>query len=142
MTGDNSQNNVPTVLLRTEGEVDEETLVYARTKIDAVLGRPELPAVAGEVRITRASVHHAERPWSATAAVHVGRHEVVVLAEAATGQELVDRLQDRLRRQTEKATHAGRDGHRAAPPWRGGSGAPRPADIGDRDDRTADPHPV
>lgn len=110
MTSKDAHTTVPTVLLRADGEVDEETLAYARTKIDAVVGLPELPDVTGEVRVTRAAAHHADRPWSATAALHVGRREVVVLAEAATGRELVDQLQDRLRRQTDKAAPARRPG--------------------------------
>ena len=139
MTGKDAQSTVPTVLVRSVGEVDEETLAYARTKIDAVVGRPELPAAAGEVRITRAAAHHADRPWSATAALHVGRREVVVLAEAATGRDLVDQLQDRLRRQTDKAARPGHHGHHTpAPPWRGGSPIPRPTEGSGR---TADSHP-
>lgn len=136
MTSNDTKTTAPTVLLRSDGEVDEETLAYAHTKIDAVLGRPGLPTVNGEVHITKAAAHHADRPWSATATLHVGRREVVVLAEAATGRELVDQLQDRLRRQTDKAAHAGRDGHRTvAPPWRGGSGTPHPvADSADPSD--------
>ncbi|MFF8633588.1 hypothetical protein ACF052_05180 [Streptomyces pilosus] len=67
MTSKDTETTTPAVLLRSEGDVDEETLAYARTKIDAVVGRPGLPAVNGEVRITRASAHHADRPWSATA---------------------------------------------------------------------------
>ncbi|MFD5126864.1 hypothetical protein [Streptomyces olindensis] len=129
MTGTDAQSAIPTVLLRSVGEVDEETLAYARTKTDAVVGRPGLPAATGEVRITRAAAHHADRPWSATAALHVGRREVVVLAEAATGRELVDQLQDRLRRQTDKAARPGHHGHHTpAPPWRGGNPTPRPAE--------------
>ncbi|MFH8798811.1 hypothetical protein ACH4F6_04290 [Streptomyces sp. NPDC017936] len=120
MTGDSTQA-APTVRLRTDGPVDEETLAYARTKIDAVVGRPELPAVTGEVRTVRAAAHHAPRPWSATADLHVGGRQVAVLAEEATGTGLVDQLQDRSRRRTDKAAHAGDDGHRpVAPPWRGG----------------------
>ncbi|MGY4741985.1 hypothetical protein [Streptomyces sp. ATMOS53] len=128
MTKNDSLATTASVLLRSDGEVDEETLAYARTKIDAVLSRPGLPAVTGEVHITRASAHHADRPWSATAALHLGQREVVVLAEGATGREVVDQLQDRLRRQTDKAVHAGHDDRRAvAPPWRGGSATARPA---------------
>jgi hypothetical protein len=123
MTGDTAQGS-PAVLLRCEGAVDEDTLEYARTKIDAVVTRPGLPAVTGEVRIVRAAAHHADRPWSATADLHVGSRQVVVLAEEATGTEVVDQLQDRLRRQTDKAAHATDDSHRtAAPPWRGGDPA-------------------
>ncbi|MBD9727495.1 hypothetical protein [Streptomyces caniscabiei] len=90
MTGHDTRAAAPTVLLRAEGEVEEETLSYARTKIDAVVGRPGLPTATGEVRIARAGAHHADRPWTATAALHVGRREVVVLAEEATGREVVD----------------------------------------------------
>ncbi|MER6181746.1 hypothetical protein [Streptomyces sp. NPDC001652] len=101
--------------------MDQDTLAYARTKIDAVVSRPGLPAITGEVRIVRAAAHHANRPWSATADLHVGSRQIVVLAEEATGTEVVDQLQDRLRRQTDKAAHSGGAGHRtSAPPWRGG----------------------
>ncbi|MDN3029214.1 hypothetical protein [Streptomyces sp. S.PB5] len=120
MTSDRTQQP-PTVRLRSEGTVDEDTLAYARTKIDAVVGRPGLPTVTGEVRIVRADAHHAGIAWSATAELRMGRQQVVALAEGATGPELVDRLQDRIRRQTDKAAHAWDDGHRSvAPPWRGG----------------------
>ncbi|MFF9807985.1 hypothetical protein ACF1G5_23165 [Streptomyces coeruleorubidus] len=140
MTSKDTQATTPTVLLRSDGEVDEDTLAYARTKIDAVAGRPGLPTVTGEVRITRAAAHRADRPWSATAALHVGGREVVVLAEEATGRELVDQLQDRLRRQTDKAAHTGRHGHHTpAPPWRGGSQFQRPAEGSGK---AADAHPV
>lgn len=131
MTSDNTQAT-PTVRLRSDGAVDEETLAYARTKIDAVVSRPGLPAVTSEVRIRRAAAHHADRPWSATAALHVGRREVVVLVEEATGREVVDQLQERLRRRTDKAARARHHVRRtAAPPWRGGSEAPSAGDTGD-----------
>ncbi|WP_240135665.1 hypothetical protein [Streptomyces sp. MUM 178J] len=144
MTGNDIQTTAPattpTVLLRSDGEVDEETMAYARTKIDAIVARPGLPAVTGEVRITKAVAHHAERPWSATATLHVGRRDVFVHAEEASGHALVDQLQDRLRRQTDKAARSGHNGHRAAtPPWRGGTGTPLPSKS---DGRTADVHPA
>ncbi|MGW3115800.1 hypothetical protein ACWDBW_01400 [Streptomyces sp. NPDC001107] len=120
MTSDNSQA-APAVRLRFDGPVDQETLAYARTKIDAVVGRSGLPAISGEVRIVRAAIRHADRPWLATADLHVGGRRVVVIAEESSGREVVDLLQDRLRRQTDKAAHAGHAGHRTeAPPWRGG----------------------
>ncbi|TQE36111.1 hypothetical protein Sipo8835_10775 [Streptomyces ipomoeae] len=140
MTSNDTQAAAPTVLLRSEGEVDEETLSYARTKIDAVVGRPGLPGTTGEVRITRVAAHHADRPWTATAALHVGRREVVVLAEEATGREVIDQLQDRLRHQIDKAARTGHNDHRtAAPPWRGGPGILRPAEGSGP---TADSHPA
>ncbi|WP_460062602.1 hypothetical protein [Streptomyces sp. YKOK-I1] len=127
MTTD-STRLTPPVRLRSDGAVDEATLAYARTKIDAIVGRPGLPSVTGEVRIARASAHHAGHPWSATADLRIGGRQVVAVAEEATGTEVVDRLQDRLRRQTDKAAHVQDDGRgTTAPPWRGGSGPSRPA---------------
>ncbi|MFF4505023.1 hypothetical protein [Streptomyces sp. NPDC001401] len=120
MTNDRAQA-APAVRLRSDGPVDQDTLAYARTKIDAVVGRAGLPAVTGEVRIVRAGARHADHPWLATADLRVGGRQVVVLAEEATGREVVDQLHDRLRRQTDKAAHAWDDGRRTtAPPWRGG----------------------
>ncbi|GCB42911.1 hypothetical protein [Streptomyces sp. NL15-2K] len=132
MTGKDTQATDPTVLLRSDGEVDEDTLAYARAKIDAVLGRPGLPPVTGEVHITRASAHHADRPWAATAALHVGRREVVVLAEEATGREVVDQLQDgcaaRPTRRPTPGTTATTRRHRRG----GGTAEPRPTDDSGR----------
>ncbi|WP_413098620.1 hypothetical protein [Streptomyces sp. Inha503] len=53
------------VTVRAEDGIDEETLGYARTKVDAVLSRPGLPAVTGEVRIAKAAAPDVERPWTA-----------------------------------------------------------------------------
>ncbi|MFD4510317.1 hypothetical protein [Streptomyces sp. NPDC058457] len=121
MTTNNSQAT-PSVGLRSDGAVDEETLAYARAKIDAVVSRPGLPAVTGEVRILRAVAHHAGHPWSASANLRIGGRQVVVTAtEEATGAEVVDRLQDRLRCQTDRAAQAWHDARRTTtPPWRGG----------------------
>lgn len=122
MTNDHAQET-PLVRLRSEGAVDEDTLAYARTKIDAVVGRPGMPTVTGEVRIERAGAHHAVHPWSATADLRVGGRRVVAGAKEATGTEVVDQLQDRLRRRTDKAALSRDDGHRTtAPPWRGKDG--------------------
>ncbi|MER5436461.1 hypothetical protein [Streptomyces sp. NPDC002588] len=121
MTTDHTQET-PLIRLRSEGAVDEETLAYARTKIDALVGRPGLPAVTGEVHLVRAAARHAGHQWSATADLHIGGRQVVAAAEEATGTEVVDRLQDRLRRQTDRAAQSWDGGHRtAAPPWRGGT---------------------
>ncbi|MFF7896022.1 hypothetical protein ACFZDI_29735 [Streptomyces sp. NPDC007907] len=140
MTGNDFQTTAPGVLVRSDGEVDDDTLAYAREKIDAVIGRPGVPALSGEVRLAKAAAHHVDRPWSATASLHIGRREVVVLAEESTGREVVDRLQDRLRRQIDKAAHTGHSGHRtSAPPWRGGPGTPPPAEGSGT---TTDSHPA
>ncbi|MEU8654900.1 hypothetical protein [Streptomyces sp. NPDC048737] len=111
-----------TVLVRAEGEVDEESLAYLREKVGAALDRRGLPAVSGEVRVTRAVAHHVELPWSAAAEIRVGNELVVVHAREASARELADRLQDRLRDGTERVAHRGDVTRRTAtpPPWRGG----------------------
>ncbi|QTE01967.1 hypothetical protein [Streptomyces cyanogenus] len=110
------------VEVRVEGDVDEEAVAYLREKVDAVLGRPGVPAVSGAVRVARAVAHHAERPWSAGAELVVGNALVVVHAQEATGHELADRLQDRLRSQMNRVLHRKEEARRSAtpPPWRGG----------------------
>ncbi|MEU5591310.1 hypothetical protein [Streptomyces sp. NPDC020298] len=110
------------VEVRVEGDVDEEAVAYLREKIDAVLGRPGLPAVNGAVRVARAVAHHAERPWSAGAELVVGNTLVVVHAQEATAHELADRLRDRLRSQMNRVLHRREDARRSVtpPPWRGG----------------------
>ncbi|MFJ4641502.1 hypothetical protein ACIP69_38890 [Streptomyces hygroscopicus] len=109
------------VTVRAEHGVDEETLGYARAKVDAVLARAGLPVVTGEVRIVKAAAPHVERPWSATANLRVGGAVVVVHAREATGREVADQLQDRMRRQVGQAAHGGRAARGpVAPPRRGG----------------------
>ncbi|MEU1788159.1 hypothetical protein ABZ553_20230 [Streptomyces sparsogenes] len=110
------------VEVRVEGDVDEEALAYLREKVDAVLGRPGIPDVSGAVRVARAVAHHAERPWSAGAELVVGNTLVVVHAQEATGHELADRLQDRLRSQINRVLHRKEEARRSTtpPPWRGG----------------------
>ncbi|AEY86765.1 hypothetical protein ACWC4C_05790 [Streptomyces olivaceoviridis] len=110
------------VEMRVEGDVDEEALAYLREKVDAILDRPGLPAVSGVVRVARAVAHHGERPWSARAELVVGNTLVVVHAQEATGHELADRLQGRLRSQMNRVLHRKEEARRSAtpPPWRGG----------------------
>ncbi|MGW1916108.1 hypothetical protein ACWCQS_36660 [Streptomyces sp. NPDC002076] len=114
--------NTVAVAVRVEGDVDEEAIAYLREKVDALLGRPGVPAVRGAVRVTRAVAHHAERPWSAGAELVVGNTLVVVHAQEATAHELADRLQDRLRSQMNRVLHRKEEARRSAtpPPWRGG----------------------
>lgn len=111
-----------TVRVRGTGDVDEQALAYARTKVDAVLGRSGLPPVSGEVRIEKATAHHARHLWTARAEIRVGRDLVVVHAEEATVHELADRLHDRLRGQVERVVHRGDAARKSATPpaWRGG----------------------
>ncbi|MFJ3306706.1 hypothetical protein ACIPSA_27000 [Streptomyces sp. NPDC086549] len=110
------------VRVRTQGDVGEEELAYVRTKVDAVLDRPGVPAVSGGVRIVKSAAHHAEQPWSAGAELVVGNSLVVVHAREATAHELADRLADRLRSRMNRALHRKEEARRTAtpPPWRGG----------------------
>lgn len=78
--------------------------------------------------IVKAAAHHAEHPWSAVADVQVGSAVVVVHAREATSKEVIDRLQERLRRQVERVVHVGTAARKpVAPPWRGGQAAENPA---------------
>ncbi|WP_424882118.1 hypothetical protein [Streptomyces sp. SLBN-8D4] len=108
--------------VRAEGDVDDQELAYIRDKVRAVLDRPGIPPAIGEVRISRASAHHAGQPWTAAGEIRVGRDVVVVHAREASAHELADRLQDRLRGQVERMAHREDSARRAAdpPPWRGG----------------------
>jgi len=113
----------PAVRVRAEGgDVDEQALAYVRTKVDAALDRPGLPAVAGEVRVVRAEANHVEQPWSAGAEIRVGGELLVVHAREASAHELGDRLQDRLRTRLDRLADRRETSRRTAtpPPWRGG----------------------
>ncbi|MCL6735878.1 hypothetical protein [Streptomyces neyagawaensis] len=116
------QQTATAVRVRGAGDVDEQALAYVRTKVDAVLGRSGLPPVSGEVRIEKATAHHAGHLWTARAEIRVDRDLVVVHAGEATSHELADRLQDRLRGQVERVVHRGDAARKSAtpPPWRGG----------------------
>ncbi|MEV8550194.1 hypothetical protein AB0L04_10255 [Streptomyces glaucescens] len=125
MTTRNAGHDAETaVRVRAQGDVDEQDLAYVREKIGAVLGRPGLPPVSGEVRVTRAAAPHTGLPWFASAEIHVGSAPVVVHAHEASARELADRLQDRLRHRTDQVAHRRESARRgaAAPPWRGGPG--------------------
>ncbi|MFE2889560.1 hypothetical protein [Streptomyces sp. NPDC059272] len=110
------------VRVRTDGDVDAEALTYLRAKLSAVLDRPGLAPVDGEVRVVRAAAHHAEQPWSAGAEIRVGSELLVVHAREASAHELADRLQERLRTRLDRVVHREDTARRSAtpPPWRGG----------------------
>ncbi|MGW3109560.1 hypothetical protein [Streptomyces sp. NPDC001100] len=112
------------VQVRTEGEVDSESVAYLRAKLAVLFDRPEVVGSHGEVRIARAAAHHVEQPWSARAEVQVGNDLLVVQAREASAHELADRLQDRLRGRMERVAHRSDTARRSAapPPWRGGPG--------------------
>ncbi|MER6489989.1 hypothetical protein ACFYZI_32140 [Streptomyces griseorubiginosus] len=113
--------------VRAEGDVHEQELAYIRAKVRAALDRPGLPTAIGEVRISRATAHHAGQPWTAGGEIRVGRDVVVVHAREASAHELAARLQDRLRGQVERLTHRADAARRGAepPPWRGGGAGER-----------------
>ncbi|MFE1251434.1 hypothetical protein [Streptomyces sp. NPDC058735] len=110
------------VRVRAEGDVTEQDLAYVRGKVGAVLDRPGLPDVSGEVRIAKAVARHVEEPWSAGAELRVGHDLVVVHARGTGSREVADRLQDRLRGKVERLAHRADSTRRSAarPPWRGG----------------------
>ncbi|RSN18348.1 hypothetical protein DMH25_01790 [Streptomyces sp. WAC 01325] len=123
----NGEHDTDGVLVRARsGDVNAEVLAYAQDRIRALANHPGMPALTGEVRIDRAVAHRAEQPWSAVAEVRAGHRVVIVHAREATGRELADRLQDRLREQLEQAVRGGTDHRAIAPPWRGGGTAGRP----------------
>ncbi|GAA3367522.1 hypothetical protein GCM10017744_079970 [Streptomyces antimycoticus] len=98
------------------------SLAYLRQKAGAVLDRPGLPPVNGEVHLTKAAAHHDEFPWAAVTEIQVGADLVVVHAHEASARELADRLHDRLRNRMEGAVHRRNVARRTVtpPPWRGG----------------------
>lgn len=125
MTAKDTGTHVSTTVdlrVRTEGEVGEEELAYLRAKVDAVLGRPGVPAVRGALRVVKAAAHHAEQPWFAGAELVVGNTLVVVHAREATAHELADSFADRLRSRLNRFLHRKEAARRSAapPPWRGG----------------------
>ncbi|WP_427924185.1 hypothetical protein [Streptomyces sp. cg40] len=127
MTPRDTGGHAPTATVmqvRTEGEVDDESVAYLRAKLTVLFDRPELVGSGGEVRIARAAAHHVEQPWSATAEIRVGSDLLVVQAREASAHELADRLQDRLRNRMERVVHRTDTARRSAtpPPWRGGPG--------------------
>ncbi|MCZ4606579.1 hypothetical protein O3S80_23050 [Streptomyces sp. Lzd4kr] len=122
-TGDHETDGV--LVRARSGDVSAEILSYARDRIQAVVDRPGMPALSGEVRIDRASAHRSEQPWSAVAEVRAGHAVVIVHAREATGRELADRLQDRLREQLGRAVRGGTDRRAVVPKWRGGTTAGR-----------------
>ncbi|MGW6959269.1 hypothetical protein [Streptomyces chartreusis] len=122
----NGDHDTDGVLVRaSSGDVSAEILAYARDRIRAVVDSPGMPALTGEVRIERAAAHRVEQPWRAVAEVRAGHAVVIVHAREATGRELADRLQDRLREGLGRAVGGGTGRRAVAPMWRGGSTAGR-----------------
>ncbi|MFE9425778.1 HPF/RaiA family ribosome-associated protein [Kitasatospora sp. NPDC006697] len=87
---------VTDVLVETRGEVTLAAPDYARTKMLAVLGRLGEPVLAARVKLTQEANHAMAKPSLAQAVVDLGGTPVRAHVAAATMQEAVDLLQDRL----------------------------------------------
>ncbi|MFJ1706650.1 HPF/RaiA family ribosome-associated protein [Kitasatospora sp. NPDC088346] len=84
------------VLVETRGEVTLAAPDYARTKMLAVLGRLDGPVLAARVKLTQEPNHAMAKPSLAQAVVDLNGRPVRAHVAAATMQEAVDLLQDRL----------------------------------------------
>ncbi|MFD0277460.1 HPF/RaiA family ribosome-associated protein [Kitasatospora sp. NPDC127111] len=94
-------NRLPTrpvvdVLVETRGEVSLAAPDYARAKMAAVLERVDDPVLAARVKLTQEAHHSIARPCLAQAVVDLDGRPVRAHVAAATMQEAVDLLQDRL----------------------------------------------
>ncbi|MBP0450555.1 HPF/RaiA family ribosome-associated protein [Kitasatospora sp. RG8] len=84
------------VLVETRGEVTLAAPDYARTKMRAVLTRLDEPVLAARVKLTQEPNHSMAKPSLAQAVVDLNGRPVRAHVAAATMQEAVDLLQDRL----------------------------------------------
>ncbi|MFH8384683.1 HPF/RaiA family ribosome-associated protein [Kitasatospora sp. NPDC018058] len=91
------------VEVTTRGAVSLAAPDYARAKLAAVLGRIHEPVLAARVKLTQESHHSVARPSAAQAVVDLGGRPVRAHVAAATMQEAVDLLQDRLLARLAKA---------------------------------------
>ncbi|GAA1072710.1 MULTISPECIES: ribosome hibernation promotion factor [Kitasatospora] len=86
----------PGVLVETRGEVTLAAPDYARTKLLAVLERLDEPVLAARVKLTQEPNHAVSEPSLAQAVVDLNGRPVRAHVAAATMQEAIDLLQDRL----------------------------------------------
>ncbi|WP_030270351.1 sigma 54 modulation/S30EA ribosomal C-terminal domain-containing protein [Streptomyces sp. NRRL B-24484] len=84
------------VRVETRGEVTRAAPDYARAKLTAVLDRLDEPVLAVRVRLTQEPNHAMARPSLAQAVVDLNGRPVRAHVAAATMQEAIDLLQDRL----------------------------------------------
>ncbi|MCP2309527.1 ribosome hibernation promotion factor [Kitasatospora paracochleata] len=80
----------------TRGEVSLAAPDYARSKMLAVLDRLDEPVLAARVKLTQEPNHAVARPSVAQALVDLNGRPVRAHVAAATMQEAIDLLQDRL----------------------------------------------
>ncbi|MFE7486595.1 HPF/RaiA family ribosome-associated protein [Kitasatospora sp. NPDC057541] len=84
------------ITVATRGAVSLAAPDYAREKVEAVLRRIHEPVLAVRVKLTQEPHHSVVRPSVAQAVVDLNGRPVRAQVAAATMQEAVDRLQDRL----------------------------------------------
>ncbi|MFD5463369.1 HPF/RaiA family ribosome-associated protein [Kitasatospora sp. NPDC127059] len=99
------------VLVETRGEVTLAAPDYARTKMLAVLERLDEPVLAARVKLIQEANHAMAKPSLAQAVVDLNGRPVRAHVAAATMQEAVDLLQDRLNARIARVRHH-RDHHR------------------------------
>ncbi|MFF2543105.1 HPF/RaiA family ribosome-associated protein [Kitasatospora sp. NPDC058063] len=107
------------IQVETRGEVSLAAPNYARAKLLAVVERQHEPVLAARVKLTQESNHAVVKPAVAQAVVDLNGRPVRAHVAAATMQEAVDLLQDRLTARLARV-HRHRDSHRHhAPAGRG-----------------------
>ncbi|MFB6891528.1 HPF/RaiA family ribosome-associated protein [Kitasatospora sp. NPDC056327] len=87
----------------TRGAVSLAAPDYARAKLETVLRRTHEPVLAVRVKLTQEPHHSVVRPSVAQAVVDLNGRPVRAQVAAATMQEALDRLQDRLGAKLAKA---------------------------------------
>ncbi|MFJ7910695.1 HPF/RaiA family ribosome-associated protein [Kitasatospora sp. NPDC096204] len=111
----------PAVTVTTRGEVALAAPDYARTKLLAVLERLDEPVLSVRVRLTQEPNHAVARPSTAQATIDLNGRPVRAHVAAATMQEAVDLLQDRLNARIARV-RAHRHHHHAGQPAAAGRG--------------------
>ncbi|WP_224273559.1 sigma 54 modulation/S30EA ribosomal C-terminal domain-containing protein [Streptomyces sp. LS1784] len=86
----------PAITVTTRGEVTLAAPDYARTKLLAVLEKTDEPVLAVRVKLTQEPNHAVAKPSTAQATLDLNGRPVRAHVAAATMQEAVDLLQDRL----------------------------------------------
>ncbi|MER7706395.1 HPF/RaiA family ribosome-associated protein [Kitasatospora sp. NPDC097605] len=86
----------PAVTVTTRGEVTSAAPDYARAKLLAVLAKLDEPVLAVRVKLTQEPNHAVAKPSTAQATLDLNGRPVRAHVAAATMQEAVDLLQDRL----------------------------------------------
>ncbi|MFG2910408.1 HPF/RaiA family ribosome-associated protein [Kitasatospora sp. NPDC048286] len=105
------------VLVTTRGEVSLAAPEYARTKLLAVLERLDEPVLSARVRLTQEPNHAVAKPSTAQATLDLNGRPVRAHVAAATVQEAIDLLQDRLNARIARVrAHRQHHRHHAGPP--------------------------